>query len=1382
MTASGTDPRLEGLFASLNQSSKSSPQQAAAGLTQQRNARAFDGAAPSRSSNQAHANSHADAQSNLLGLLNFGGSATPTQRSSQQAATADATRPPHTSTSTHSVHGRGISASDLVASIRGGGSGSGSKPPTPAQSMPRSSSQSHQESLLRLLNQTAVNAEEQRRSTPTLKERSPARDTPSPAHNSPSVRVFGSKENTPTPFHPESLAKSPSAATNAPMFTYVNPFEQLADSSPLNTQSRQKSNGISQKRQAKSPSPVAAQRPAHKKLTTTGNEVMQSIESPQPERAKDGRTQVEALMDIGAPSKDVETVAEALNEVGDQVHKQMEHALAEAEKKEPQTKEELPKDTLNDSNTAATNDGKLNNGDNSSPPTWVHRDVPSYQFPMKPFVSIEIVKKSVGLSVNGESIVNIARFKKEFDQIDRTLAAATRDFIVYGMPRNGGIRVIHQDNGLSRMLFPNTQDRVFNVVVSTVYDGPGYQRVIATGISGTVYWATIGEPGKDLSLADMESGAVIFPPSAAGSESATSGQLKTRAKKSSRHPEFFGIGRGKSIQIVFPSHARDSAFFGDSSTIDTEKYFADRSLKVTTGKAGKDFAFSEDDTTIATLDKAGKLRVWDISELVDPNNSYAGKLAGIEVKTPLLTYSTTHSAEKSWPTSVHFVDKIRAYIKGIAQRFIIVGMKQNHILQLWDLCLGKAVQELSFPHSNEADAICSVVYHPNSGIIAVGHPTRNSIYLIHLSSPRYNLPPMSQAKFVQRLATKDSTLPRAEATAIMSGLREYSLADIGQLRSLEITPPAVDAAKRAEDEGDSQLFELYVMHSKGVTCLGFEKEDLGWSADSKALLPVDAEQEGFIKVKDLREPLGSSLDSSYSHGDSASSMKTGPKSTLKETEKLSKTTPTGSSKTSEKSEKKKAKQASTAESNIKPVVVEPTSEEHRAPSPPPKALVIRQQEEEKQASHDAGDVSVAPILDRQTKTSSDIEPISLGISSELLDKEMRKIELGVSAEFDKSFQRELDALHRRLDNDRQVQTAAAGANQEAILRLVSKQLGDNVEKSLTTIVTRAIKDSVIPSISTLTANNIEKNIPSVIDQKLRHVLPSVLSSVVPEALTRMVQSDAHYRAVSEQITRNVTGIVEKEFMGTLQRSVIPSFQNLAVNAAQKIGQDTENRVRSQLQQAEVQRREDAGKIDQLANSVRVLSETIHQMAEAQSDFQSEILRLGQKSLQDGMALVRRDSPTPSESASLRVTPEQQEAEAVASAMQKGNYEEATIMWLQSSQQTALFDQTFVSYNAGYLRRISPLVVLSVGAAVTSSFTTSLKERLAWVDVVLSCLDPHQPEIQQVLRKVLDVISQRLQTAYIEIAEEQPNNTSLRLIAKLTRQSRELMNLTPLPAE
>ncbi|KAK4692236.1 hypothetical protein P7C71_g4925, partial [Lecanoromycetidae sp. Uapishka_2] len=1328
----------------------------------------------------------------LLNLLKFGPTASSPPPNAQQQ-TSNLSRP------THSIHGRGISASDLVASFGSPKSGT----PTPREKAPTPASTNHQDALLKLLNQTTARTSgaqqkltgdietntdqisEGLASTSLEGQRASvadAKNSVSSRHESP-IRFFGTNENsTPTPFEPV-VSPNAEATQKAGMFTYVNPFEQLAASSPRNAKPRTSPHADLAKRKIKSSSPAAAHASSRRKLTPSGSEVLQSIESPAPGCLDDGRTQVEALMGIGAPSRDAETVAEALNEVGDKVDRQVESALAEAEEKADQNETEshikqedvneksfakieehahhlasdvkkelekpenhglleetMPKpvaDALKDAIDEAAQGDRAGEwesaGDEAGVKQEADRIIPVYQFPMRPFVAIDLIQKDPAkIPIREDSVVNIARFKKEFDQADRTLATATNEFIVYGMPKNGGIRIIQQDNGNSSLIFGKTQDRIFNVAISTGRSGSsliGTQTLIATGVSGTVYWTTIAKPGEELSQDDMETQGLIIPPISSQFDSTSGGQLKTRAKKSNRNPEFFAIGRGKSIHIVFSLHARASSdLVSKEGVMNTEKYYAERNLKITTGKAGKDFTFSEDDSMIASLDKAGKLRLWDIRDLVDESNGTASLLTPMEVKTPILTFSTAHSAEKSWPTSVLFADKLRPYIKGTALRYIIVGMKQNHTLQLWDLCLGKAVQELSFPHESETDAICSITYHPASGIVAVGHPTRNSIYFIHLSAPKYNLPSMAQAKFVQRLANKDSTLPKAEATAIMSGMREYSFADKGHLRSVELVPSSSESSTRsAEDEEDPMLFELYVLHSKGVTCLGIKKEDLGWSKESRVIVPVDAEKEGHITIKDLREPSAAATSEpsivSMNGDANVPSTPAKTKTPSREITKLDRTisdagqaTPN----TAEKVDKKKGKRNGASDAVSRGTTATTSTESYataaqRTSTPAPEAAQTVSKESAK-PSIAKPSVQEAP---EAASTSTQVRPdppitngdsINVGISGDFLDKELKKIEVGVSKEFNKVFGKELDALYRRFAEDKRVQDASGAAKQDAMLRLVSSTLSDNVEKSLSRIIQKNIQDSVVPSITNTTSATVNNVLSSVVVKQINDTMPNVMRQALPDAISRALQNPNTMRAVSDQITKKISGHVEEEFATALHNSIVPTFTNLATNVAQKVSGETERRVHEQLQQAEMQHREDSIKIEQLTNLVRGLSETVHTMAAAQSDFQDEILKLQQKGSEASQALARRHSPTPSESASMHVTPEQQEQEAMAISMNEGRFEEATVM---------------------------------------------------------------DPEISEVAGRILEVLGQRLEGEYMRIAVADPHNPALRKIPELAKHAREL---------
>lgn len=1308
---------------------------------------------------------NADRSANLLNLLKFSTSS-PSQQPNQQeqsylTGTKSQPKPqqnvsiaPRSSygdssatPSTHSVHGRGISASDLVASFMG--RSSTSTPQAAREITPKpTTSANHQDFLLKLLNQSSAphsdigSATSKQRSDKanietisqgvaetSLEER---RATPSGRKESP-IRVFGSVEEQATPFEPQDMPKLEPTPTKEPapkkdgIFTYVNPFEQLSASSPLNTKPKQVADE-GHKRKIKEPSPAPVQSSSRRKLTLSGDEILQSIESPAPSRLDDGRTQIEALIGIGAPTDNPETVAEALNEVGGQVDREVEQALANAEEKERQAelkKEELVRaqeETLeamaeNAYETAMEVKEEMEKEENkellreelTTPVAeavkeliddapnklevdeWEDEDgaesrfrakgehtVPVYQFPMRPFVAIDISGKDLPrLDVREDSIVDVARFKKEFDQIDRTLATATNDVIIYGIAKPGGIRIIRQDDGADQQIFRNTKDRVFNVCISTAHpstSSAGTQTILGTGISGTVYWTVVAKTeGLQFEATTLEKEGLIIPPSPSQSDSPSTGQLKTRAKKSSRHTEFFAIGRGKVINLVFPQHARSSKHVNDESILDTDKYFHERTLKISTGKAGKDFVFSEDDTTITTLDKAGRLKIWDIRDLTDENNAKVPMIAPVDVKTPLLSLVTTRAAEKSWPTSVLLLDRMRAYQKGIAQRYVLIGMKQNHTLQLCDLLLGKIVQELNFPHEQETDPICSIAYHPSSGIIVLGHPNRNSIYFIHLSAPKYTLQSMSQAHFAYRLSKNDPSLPRTDVTAIMSGIREYSFASKGQLRSVDLLPPSSDSSRSQEDD-ESNLFELYVMHSKGVTCLNIKKEDLGWSSESKVLHPVKAEEEGFVVVKDLRQPLaGSANEATLMNGDNALAAATRVTPKPKDTKTEGTNTPTPAVKAREvqpglaetpapapeltssgpsesKSEKKKKKRAAASEEHLK------ANEE---PQPAPPASDTQANASRREASHEAK---------RHPQPMANGESISLGISGDFLDKELKKIELGVATEFNKSFSRELTNLYRRIDDDRRVQDAASSAKQDAILRLVSSSLTDNVNKALSRIIQENIKQSVIPAMADVMSEALDKRLSEALTQNLHHALPALLKLALPEAVSRSLQNPEVLRVLSDQVNNKIAGHVEKEVASVLHNSITPSFKSLANNVAQKAASETENRLREQLRQADFQRQNDSAKIDDLTMLVRGLSETVNTMATAQSEFQQEILKLQAQAAQERQASIIRETSRQQQEASqgsgssavVQMTPEQAELNAISHMMGEQRYEEAII--------------------------------------------------------------------------------------------------------------------------
>lgn len=968
-------------------------------------------------------------------------------------------------------------------------------------------------------------------------------------------------------------------------------------------------------------------------------------------------------------------------------------------------------------------------------------------FPVKAFISINLqLAQQALVGIRDDGVMEISRLKKEFDQTDRALAVASSKYIAYAFVKDGGIRIIRQEDGMDKHVFKHSHDRVYNVSMCTTspFAAPtDEQAVVGTGVSGAIYYAALSDlETEHFSTSSLEDHGFVLPAFPQSDDNTAGGVLKTRAKRSSRHPEFFAVGRGRTIQIVWPAAVRNSRhlhFQGGHAVVDSEKLFQESPLQITTGKAGKDFSFSEDDTSIVSLDKSGRLRFWDVRKLIDPEN--VNGTSSHTVDTPILSLSTTSASERLWPTSVLFIDKARPYSKGGALRYVLVGLRQNHTLQLWDIALGKAVQEVNFPHENETDAVCSVSYHAPTGIITVGHPTRNSIFFIHLSVPRYVLSSsLSQASYLQRVAAKDPDIPRPESTACMSGIRELSFGDRGQIRSVELLSiyKPTDTEQKA-DLGTEALFELYVVHSRGVTCLHINRDDLGWNADHKVVSGIDAEKEGLVTLKELK--LGSFVEDSSRSKSPVSEPVPTSKSAKKKSKKPKEDSMTNQQSTVDKnivspgvlpqgmestsnipdaaakeSKKNKKKSVQTDETTAVPAMEAPSE------APTTAAIVPSPQDQLPATRSKSTSPAKAPA---QPKVSQQ-EQLSMSISGDWLDAELKKIERGVAAEIKK----ELDQLNVNIKQDRVAQDQNANTRQEAVLRAVSSTLNSNVEASLTTIISAQLRESVLPSLT----QEIGRAINDDLSRSLLVGLPSEIGKMLPKIVQSALQTPAIINAWTEVMEKHMRASIVTDIEQAMAKTIMPALREIQESSRVQIATTTEKQEHlvTQIQQLQAQRQTDSLKIEELQQTLQLVIQAVQNVSTVQAAFRQEVIdHLSSTRIQQSEAPQYNEAPAtppttePAQQASSGHEPTHAnlELQQIAHLMEERRYEEGSIKWLQSEQPNRLFDELFVRFTPEYLSvDVSPLVAFSIGVTIANSLATYTARRLEWIDAALDAVD------------------------------------------------------------
>ncbi|OBT85732.1 hypothetical protein VE02_05254 [Pseudogymnoascus sp. 03VT05] len=1270
------------------------------------------------------------------------------------------------------------------------------------------------------------------------------------------------------------------------LFNYVNPFEQLAASSPRNRTPVPPA--AAQQATAKAPVQILKP-PRHttgETLDQKRKEHDQSPSVPSPAHAKrklgttetvptaPGPSDVQKLFGIGSAKQPTETVAQALNEAGNQADKEVGEALARAvnsaseslgtddsvaAKAAAAADDSVDKlasliekqDFLKDGSTKSQDAVKSttvksvvsNKVQDSVVDSWESADADAvtlnpqdqkdsgksikiYNFPLKPWVAITLQSDSKvdRPTFDPESAMAIARLRKVFDQNDRTLVTATNNFIIFAMSKNGGIRIIRQDSGRDRKIFDETRDQVFNVSASTS-NRDGSEAVIGTGCSGTVYWAAVKDTGGDKIEEFNAKTSFALPPIQSPGDENPGGVLKTRARKSSVHPEFFAVGRGKSIHIIFPYLITGGGFIqpGPDRFVDIDKYLSQRTLKIDTGKAAKDFTFSQDDTTVVSLDKAGRVKFWDVRGLTSEDQP---KNQSIETKEPLMTLITTPATEKSWPTSVIFVDKVRPYLKGCALRYLIVGMKQNHTLQLWDLALGKPVQELHLPHDKESDAACSVVYHAATGVIVVGHPTRNSIYFIHVSAPKYNLPKsLSQSEFIEKLVKKDTTLPSPESTAVMSGIREYLFSESletkegsdkrarGDLRSLDILQPT---ATLNPAKPDTTLFELYAMHSTGVTCISVKPETLGWDSNNRAVNPASAVDEGLITVSELKP-----IESPAPREPSVSSVSTATTPSAQVTPKA----PTMAKETGRKA-------AAVNNHAEQPAAVPgtPAKKAEQAQNLTNGQETSGTEKVEKKKKKKAA-AAAARQLDAVSESSSAASKVIANgtsdaligvVSQDQINKALKTVDASIS-DMARQLNSSIDKIYQSFDTDKTAQAAAAEEKQVALLRLVSSTLGENVDKTLGSIVETNTKKILLPSLTDSVSKAVSKNVHDHLSAKLGVLVQASVSkevqAVLPGTLGKALEKPDFLRNLSRSMTESISGTlamsltesissavvqkvafkVEENFAKVMKNEIVPSFNALAIRTAQKSAVDIQRTVSERINNLERQRQSDSEEISKLSKVIEGLTEMISTMASAQEGFQAAVLRGSNSAPQSNIEQAtesQRSIPEATITSRSQGSPVsnleqfdsdsqlyEQSLQSIGHLMSDGEFETAMMTWIKLNNGQVMqdiFDNYFSKYDPGFMREVSPILSLSTAATISQRFDSpSLMERIQWLETILQIYQSFSPEeidpdVVKPCATLMELLKDRFEHLFMRVSQASAHDPLLKRLHTLVTVTTRIM--------
>jgi len=608
---------------------------------------------------------------------------------------------------------------------------------------------------------------------------------------------------------------------------------------------------------------------------------------------------------------------------------------------------------------------------------------------------------------------------------------------------------------------------------------------------------------------------------------------------------------------------------------------------------------------------------------------------------------------------------------------------------------------------------------------------------------------------MKRLSISDKTLPKPESTAIMSGIRELSLASIGQLLSLDLADAPAGAS---ESNGQKTLFDAYVMHTRGVTAMSLKSADLGWTTESKVIEGHDAVEEQVVEISELRQPL-TGADSTESEVTSTPPTKATPlKSTAiapppvvaKPAEAVKPTSVPAAARDPPISVPTPAPTA-----QPKAVAAEPTTSK---PAPPAAKIEQVQPATPKSSSEVIKSNGTQPSTP-SSSTEGTLDASALANTmSEALSTTLSSVLSQVLGDL-------FENLYRRLDEDKRVAEASGSAKQDAVLRLVSSTLTDNVEKSLNRIISGSIEKSVIPAMSKTVSAAVERKVADTVAQQLQATLSKDLQAALAAPIAAAMQDPKVVSTLHSQLTSKVASHVENVFTTTLNQTITPAYQKLAVSSASKMTADMEKRVGQQVQDLSAQRQIDAKKIDKLTSLTTQLVDSVQAMTGMLAESQKEIMALQAQLAQQLAARESQAAPEP---------PVDPLVGGLQQLWLNGDYERAIITWLQSDRRTDLFDLFFYNVEPSLLRDVNPIVTVSVAACISENLDTHLAQRMDWLQAALSFLETSQDvDVAQHAPRVMEAILNRLGESYMERSQSNRNDPLLSRFSSLFRLGKDI---------
>jgi len=122
-----------------------------------------------------------------------------------------------------------------------------------------------------------------------------------------------------------------------------------------------------------------------------------------------------------------------------------------------------------------------------------------------------------------------------------------------------------------------------------------------------------------------------------------------------------------------------------------------------------------------------------------------------------------------------------------------------------------------------------------------------------------------------------------------------------------------------------------------------------------------------------------------------------------------------------------------------------------------------------------------------------------------------------------------------------------------------------------------------------------------------------------------------------------------------------------------------------------------------------------------------------------------------------------------------------IKWLQTRREQEFFTTYFAKFSPDFVRELTPLLLLSLGATVSVQLDDELmNQRITWMEAILAAFQTHvsngtiDDQVRELIPKIMGIYTQRVEHLFMRISQIAAKDPALKRLSQIVSNANRIL--------